>query len=76
MISPEKDKILIFDVNGFIAGMNSIFPTSAKKASGYDYNKSGWYRIVTINSIEYYMTTAYFMNPSKICIEGRVGRKK
>lgn len=69
-ISPLKDKIVIFDVNGIIAGMHSIFPKSAAKAT-IDYTTLGYYREVTIDSIQYYMTTAYFIEPSTICSTGR-----
>ena len=72
-ISPELDKILIFDKNENIAGMHSIFPVSAgaKNRSLFDYSKSGWYRRTSIDGVDYYMTTAYFMNPSEISTIGR-----
>ena len=72
-ISPELDKILIFDKNENIAGMHSIFPVSAsaKNRSLFDYSKSGWYRRTSIDGVDYYMTTAYFMNPSEISTVGR-----
>ena len=70
LVSPELDKILIYDKKGNIAGMHSIFPVSATTNPDL-YTKSGWYRSTKIDDVDYYMTTAYFIHPSKICNEGR-----
>ena len=53
--------------------MHSIFPVSAgaENRSVFDYTKSGWYRRTSIDDVEYYMTTAYFMNPSEVSKVGR-----
>ena len=75
LVSPELDKILIYDKKGNIAGMHSIFPVSATNPDLYDYTKSGWYRSTTIDDVDYYMTTAYFIHPSKICNEGRTAEE-
>ena len=66
---------MIYDKNGNIAGMHSIFPVSATNPDLYDYTKSGWYRSTTIDDVDYYMTTAYFIHPSKICEEGRTAKE-
>ena len=71
-IAPEKDKVLIYDKNGYIAGMHSLVPiTASADSSKFDYTKSGYYQKTTIDSIEYWMTTAYFLDPSQICSQGR-----
>ena len=75
LVSPELDKVLIYDKNGHIAGMHSIVPVSATNPDLYDYTKSGWYRNTTIVDVDYYMTTAYFIHPTKICNEGRTAEE-
>ncbi len=37
----------------------------------YKFSTSGYYRMDTINGQEAYLTTAYFIEPSKICTTGR-----
>ena len=56
-VSPELDKILIFDINQNIAGMHSIFPVSAGTENPciFNYDKSGWYRRTFIDDVDYYV---------------------
>ena len=58
--------VLIYDVNGFIAGMNSVV---LKKYMTADWipSDSKWYRHEIIFGEEAYLTTAYFVDPSLIC---------
>ena len=71
-LSPDKDKVLIYDKNGYIAGLQSLVPvTAAADSSQFDYSQSGYYQKITIHSIEYWMTTAFFMDPNLICSKGR-----
>ena len=58
--------VLIYDVNGFIAGMNSVV---LKKYMTADWipSDSKWYRHEIIFGEEAYLTTAYFVDPSVIC---------
>ena len=60
------DMVLIYDVNGFIAGMNSVV---LKKYMTADWipSDSKWYRHDIIFGEEAYLTTAYFVDPSLIC---------
>ena len=52
--------------------MHSLVPITASADSNqFDYPKSGYYRKTTIDSIEYWMTTAYFLDPNQICSKGR-----
>ena len=55
--------------------MHSIFPVSATNPDLYDYTKSGWYRQTKIDNVDFYMTTAYFIHPSKICEVGRTAEE-
>ncbi len=65
---------LIFDVNGFIAGMHSIVPADKTYDDKYyKFSTSDWYRAVKSDdgTVMSYVTTAYFIEPSRICSEGR-----
>ena len=70
MVPPEADPemVLIFDVNGFIAGMHSVV---AKKfvSAGFDFGASKWYR--SVDALDAWVTTAYFVDPAIICQGGR-----
>jgi len=70
MAPPEADPemVLIFDVNGFIAGMHSVV---AKKfvSAGFDFGASKWYR--SVDALDAFVTTAYFVDPAIICQGGR-----
>merc|ERR1712018_1070784 len=63
------DMVVIYDVNGFIAGMHSV--VLKKYSSGNWQSDSTWYRTETIFGEEAYLTTAYFVNPDVICSTGR-----
>ena len=62
--------VLIFDVNGFIAGMHSVV---AKKFVGGPFDIAGsiWYRSDNVLGNDVYLTTAYFVDPELICGNGR-----
>jgi len=69
LMAPPEDNpemILIFDVNGFIAGMHSVV---AKKfvSPMFDFGGSKWYR----DAGNAFVTTAYFIDPMRICNGGR-----
>ena len=68
MAPPEDnpEMIFIFDVNGFIAGMHSVV---AKKfvSPMFDFGGSKWYR----DAGNAFVTTAYFIDPMRICNGGR-----
>ena len=69
LMAPPGDNpemILIFDVNGFIAGMHSVV---AKKfvSPMFDFGGSKWYREFG----NAFVTTAYFIDPMRICNGGR-----
>jgi len=59
------DMVVIYDVNGFIAGMHSV--VLKKYSSGNWQSDSTWYRTETIFGEEAYLTTAYFVSPEIIC---------
>ena len=68
MAPPEDnpEMILIFDLNGFIAGMHSVV---AKKfvSPMFDFGGSKWYREFG----NAFVTTVYFIDPMRICNGGR-----
>merc|ERR1712004_938145 len=68
MVPPEADPemVLIFDVNGFIAGMHSVV---AKKfvSAGFDFGASKWYR--SVDALDAWVTTAYFVDPESFAKE-------
>jgi len=66
----NPEMVVIYDVNGFIAGMQSI--VFKKFIQGpYDFAGSNWYRSDNILGEDAYLTTAYFVDPSRICNGGR-----
>jgi len=68
----NPEMVVIYDVNGFIAGMHSIV---AKKfismANNFNFAGSNWYRSDNVLGEDVYLTTAYFVDPSSICQGGR-----
>ena len=62
--------IAIYDVQGYIAGMQSVV---SKKfdTSQYDFENSGWYKKGTVLGEDVYLLTVYFTDPTKICSKGR-----
>merc|ERR1712110_63661 len=66
----NPEMVLIFDVNGFIAGMHSV--VAKKFVSGpFDIAGSIWYRSDNVLGNDVYLTTAYFVDPAIICKNGR-----
>jgi len=59
------DMVLIFDANGFIAGMHSV--VLKRFASANWQSDSPWYRNDILFGEEGYLTTVYFVDPSVIC---------
>jgi len=64
---------LLYDVNGVIAGIQMLLPhttvLSADNTLRYDLVKL--YTNATYNDQEYFVITAYFVNPANICSGGR-----
>ena len=65
--------ILIYDVNGFIAGMHSV--VSERFTDNDKYvpfgNGNPWFRPAVLNGDDVYLATAYFVDPDLICGSGR-----
>ncbi len=61
---------MIYDVNGFIAGMHSVINKEAADVSTFAFEKSLWYRLDDSLGYEAYLTTAYFVDPAMICEGG------
>ncbi len=72
--SDSNEFAVIYDVNGFIAGMHAIVPMDVTyEDQYYKFSTSPWYRAVKNEdgAVVSYVTTAYFIEPSKICEGGR-----
>lgn len=64
----EYNKFLIFDANGYIAGMQSIVPKELTLTQDmYDYEASPWYVLDVIDGQEVYLATAWFVEESVVC---------
>ena len=64
--------VLIYDVKGFIAGTHSVVPKSKTyNDEYYPWTQSKWYRPDKINGKDVFLTTVYFVDPEKICKNGR-----
>jgi charged multivesicular body protein 7 len=73
-IEPEEDSlVLIFDVNGVIAGMQMLLAHSAilSENNTFQYSDVPHFNNATFEGAEYFVLTAYFVNPSIICTSGR-----
>jgi hypothetical protein len=60
---------LLFDARGFAAGIQAMIPHSELLVPGsaLQYDKVPMYQNHTINGIDYFVITAYFVNPNLIC---------
>jgi charged multivesicular body protein 7 len=64
--------VLLFDINGFIAGVQSPVPVANTYNNQYfDYDASAAYNLDVISGVDAYVTTIYFVEPSIICSTGR-----
>ncbi len=66
-----QEFVLIYDVNGFIAGMHSVAAADTIHPDYFDFPNSPWYRKTDMVGFEAYVGTAYFVNPDIICSTGR-----
>jgi len=69
-VDPRDDGVaLLFDLRGFVAGIQSMVPQSELLVPGskVNYAKTPMYRNYTLNGKEYFVITAYFVEPSLIC---------
>lgn len=67
---------LIYDVNGYIAGMQSVVPKDKTFNDKYfKFSTSKLYNQDVINGVEVYVTTAYFVDPTVICEVGRTQKE-
>jgi len=67
-----KEMLMIYDVNGFIAGMQSIVPKEdTLDDKYYGFSTSVMYNLDFVYGMEAYLTTAYFVDPNIICDGGR-----
>jgi hypothetical protein len=66
----DKDIVIITDVNGFIAGEQSVV---MRKYSNiyFDFDSSPFYVLDDFFGEEAYLATAYFVDPEIICNGGR-----
>jgi len=65
-----QEMLLIYDVSGYIAGMQSVVPIEdAHNDQYYKFSTSPMYNLD--DGVGAYLTTAYFVDPSIICDGGR-----
>jgi len=72
-IDPKDDGVaLLFDTKGHVAGFQSLAPQSEviDPASNFKYDKVPMYRNYTMNGINYFLITVYFIQPNLICSGG------
>jgi len=68
----EYDVATIYDVNGFIAGIQSVIPLDEVPEELVDYYAdNSWYQKGKYLDKDVYFTTAYFVDPKIICKKGR-----
>jgi len=74
--SEPTEITLIYGVNGYIAGMQSVVPKDKTfDDKYYKFSSSTMYNEDVINGVEVYLTTAYFVDPMVICDAGRTQRE-
>ncbi|CAB4069777.1 unnamed protein product [Lepeophtheirus salmonis] len=69
MITPNI--VFIYDVNGYIAGIQSIVDQAAWDNGYVNFHNKSMYQPSTINGKDVFLTTAYFVDPQIICSTGR-----
>jgi hypothetical protein len=64
---------LLFDVNGIIAGVQMFIPHSVvlTGTNDLDYDATPMYQTATYDGEDFYVLTAYLVDPSTICTTGR-----
>ena len=62
----DPEFVVIYDKNGFVAGMQSVV-SKKSNLSNYDFENSGWYKEDNIFGDGVFLSTVYFMDPKKIC---------
>ena len=67
----NSDIVLVFDGNGFIAGVQNVVPVLITDESKYPFSTSPWYNKGDFFGQEVYYNSAYFVDPSIICNGGR-----
>ena len=74
--SEPTEITLIYDANGYIAGMQSVVPKDKTFNDKYfKFSTSKIYNEDVINGVEVYVTTAYFVDPTVICEAGRTKKE-
>ena len=70
--SEPTEITLIFGINGFIVGMQSVVPKDKALSDKYfKFSSNKMYNEDVINGVDVYVTTAYFVDPNIICDAGR-----
>jgi charged multivesicular body protein 7 len=69
MVPDDPALVLVYDVNGYIAGMQTMLPAS-------DYTPHPGTRVPTfvkyaVNGVDYWVVSAWFVDPAIICKGGR-----
>lgn len=73
-VDPKDDSVaLLFDRNGIIAGIQAQIPQKEilKPGNTFKFDQVPMFQNITIRGEEFFILTAYFVNPFTICTEGR-----
>jgi hypothetical protein len=62
--------IVVYDANGFIAGVQMAISQSdaAANGGGYPFDQMSAFRPQTIDGVDYWVLAAYFVEPSVVCV--------
>jgi len=70
-VDDDLSLVVITDVNGYVAGAQSLLPVSAVDLEAEYIKGNPWYNPTVIRGQDYMAITAYFVDPSTICTSGR-----
>ncbi|CAF4665315.1 unnamed protein product, partial [Didymodactylos carnosus] len=71
MKNNDSALIVLYDVQGTIAGVQMTVPISLVNSTFYSFNRQPMFNRDNINGIPVYLLTAYFVDPNTICTTGR-----
>jgi charged multivesicular body protein 7 len=73
-VDPADDSVaLLYDKNGIIAGIQAQIPHKQilKPGQTFRFDRVPMFQNITIRGEDFFVITAYFVNPFSICSEGR-----
>ena len=67
----DDDIVLVFDGNGFIAGVQNVVPVALTDDDKFPFSTSEWYTKGKFFGQDVYYASVYFVDPAIICNGGR-----